>query len=102
MFRVMAVIYEHLESPGSAFPSSHVAIAVVTWWFSARYLPRIRHVHFVMVVLLCLSTMYGRYHYALDVVAGILTAAVLLPIANRLYFRFPRSLGFERDLKTTS
>jgi membrane-associated phospholipid phosphatase len=87
-FRVMRVIYHHLEAPGAAFPSSHVAIAIVTVWFSFRYLPRIRYLHLVTVVLLCISTVYCRYHYVVDVLAGIATAAILLPIGNWLYFRF--------------
>jgi membrane-associated phospholipid phosphatase len=41
-----------------------------------------------MVVLLCLSTVYCRYHYVVDVAAGILTAAVLVPLGNWFYFRF--------------
>jgi membrane-associated phospholipid phosphatase len=90
-FRVMHFIYQHLEAPGAAFPSSHVAIAIVTVWFSFRYLPRIRHLHLVDVILLCLSTIYCRYHYVVDVVAGIATAAALVPIGNWLYFRHLKS-----------
>jgi len=91
-FRIMAWIYDHFEAPGAAFPSSHVAVAITTLCFSFRYLPRIRFAHLLMVVLLCLSTVYCRYHYVVDVLAGIMTAAVLLPLGNWLYFRFDRSL----------
>jgi membrane-associated phospholipid phosphatase len=84
-FRLMAFIYRIFESPGAAFPSSHVAVAVTTVWFSFRYLPVIRFPHLVAAVLLCLATVYCRYHYAVDVLAGLLTAAVLVPLGNRLY-----------------
>jgi membrane-associated phospholipid phosphatase len=90
-FQIMAFIYEHLESIGAAFPSSHVAIALVTVYFSFRYLPKIRWVHLVVALLLCLSTVYCRYHYAVDVVAGALTAALLLPLGNWLYRRYGNS-----------
>jgi membrane-associated phospholipid phosphatase len=43
--------------------------------------------------LLCLATVYCRYHYAVDVVAGGLTAAVLIPLGNRLYLRFSEMNG---------
>jgi membrane-associated phospholipid phosphatase len=86
-FQVMKIIYRYFESPGAAFPSSHVAIALVTLYFSFRYLPKIRWVHLVFAVLLCLSTVYCRYHYAVDVAAGVLTTALLLPLGNRLYAR---------------
>jgi membrane-associated phospholipid phosphatase len=87
MFKVMAWIYSVFEAPGAALPSSHVAVALCTLSFSFRYLRKIRFVHLVFVILLCLSTIYCRYHYAIDVVAGILTSAILVPIGNRLYER---------------
>ncbi len=87
-FRVMALIYDVFEAPGAALPSSHVAASICTVWFSFRYRLRIRHVHFVMVVLLCLSTVYCRYHYVIDVLAGLLTVGVLLPLGNRLFSRY--------------
>ncbi|MBE0545474.1 MAG: phosphatase PAP2 family protein [Verrucomicrobia bacterium] len=89
-FQLMAWIYENFESSGAAFPSSHVAVALTTLYFSWRYLPRIRFTHLVMAVLLCLSTVYCRYHYVVDVAAGILTAALLVPLGNWLYFRYRR------------
>jgi membrane-associated phospholipid phosphatase len=86
-YRVMAFIYRVFEAPGAAFPSSHVAIALTTVFFSFRYLRRIRYWHLTVAVLLILATIYCRYHYVLDVAAGVLTAAVLVPLGNRLYLR---------------
>jgi membrane-associated phospholipid phosphatase len=86
-FKIMAWIYSVFEAPGSAMPSSHVAVALCTLYFSFLYLPKIRWVHLVMTVLLCLSVVYCRYHYTLDVVGGAVTAAVLIPLGNWLYFR---------------
>lgn len=87
-YQLMLFIYDHFETPGAAFPSSHVAIAITTLYFSFLYLPRIRWLHLVLTVLLCIATVYGRYHYVVDVPAGMLTAALLIPLANRLYARF--------------
>jgi membrane-associated phospholipid phosphatase len=86
-FLLMRFIYDVFESPGATFPSSHVAAALCTLYFSYRFLPRVFPLHAVLVVLLCLSTVYGRYHYAVDVLAGLLTAGVLVPFGNFLYFR---------------
>ena len=86
-FQIMAWIYRIFEAPGAAFPSSHVAVAVCTVCFSFYYLRRVRHVHLIVAVLLCLATVYCRYHYVVDVVAGLLTAAGLVPLGNWLYFR---------------
>jgi membrane-associated phospholipid phosphatase len=85
--QIMGWIYRMFEAPGAAFPSSHVAVAIGTLYFSFRYLRSMRWPHLVAVVLLCLATVYCRYHYVVDVVAGGVTAAVLIPLGNRLYFK---------------
>ncbi len=87
-YKIMALIYEIFEAPGAALPSSHVAVALCTVYFSFRYLPRIRHLHLLMALLLCASTVYCRYHYVIDVAAGMATALTFLPLANWLYWRF--------------
>ncbi len=84
-FRLMAFLYRVFEAPGAALPSSHVAIALTTVYFSFKYLRPIRYVHLVVAILLCLSTVYCRYHYAIDVLAGVATAAVLAPLGTWLY-----------------
>lgn len=89
---IIFLIYRHLEAAGAAFPSSHVAVAICTTWFSFLYLKRIRHVHAFVTVLLCISTVYCRYHYVVDVLAGALAAAVLIPLANSVYWRIERRL----------
>jgi len=90
-FKIMAFIYRVFEAPGAALPSSHVAVALATVFFSFRYLRPIRYVHLVVAVLLCLSTIYCRYHYVIDVLAGAVTAAVLVPVANLLYWKTERA-----------
>jgi membrane-associated phospholipid phosphatase len=96
-FKVMAMIYVLAEAPGAALPSSHVSVAITTVYFSFLYVRRIRYVHLGIAILLCISTVYCRYHYAVDVLAGMLTAAILLPAGNWLYFRL-RSPALERNL----
>jgi membrane-associated phospholipid phosphatase len=88
LFRLMKWVYRVFEAPGAALPSSHVAVALCTVFFSFRYLRRIRYVHLAVALLLCLSTVYCRYHYVVDVLAGLVAAAVLIPTGNWLYFRF--------------
>ena len=92
-YQIMHWIYRVFESPGAAFPSSHVAVAITTVFFSFRYLRPIRWVHLVAAILLSLATIYCRYHYAVDVLAGAVAAAVLIPLGNLLYFRFRQRDG---------
>ena len=92
----MEYVYEHFEAPGAAFPSSHVAVALCTLYFSFRYLPRIRILHTVTVILMSMATVYCRYHYVADVIAGALAAALLIPLGNWLHGRFGKA-GFIPD-----
>ncbi len=85
-YHIMKWIYRVFEAPGAAIPSSHVAVALCTVFFSFRYLRAIRWWHLALVVLLCLATVYCHYHYASDVLAGIAVALLLVPLANWLYF----------------
>jgi len=89
-FHLMRWIYRVFEAPGAALPSSHVAVALCTVSFSFRYLRRIRYAHLAVALLLCLSTIYCRYHYVVDVLAGLVAAAVLIPTGNWLYFKFSK------------
>ena len=84
-YKIMLLIYDRFEAMGAAFPSSHVAVALCTLTFSWRYLPRLRAPHAVAVTLLSVSTVYCRYHYAVDVLAGAAAGALLVAAGERLY-----------------
>ena len=56
---------------GNAFPSAHVAGAVVARFLAWKYVPRLGLCLTLLVVLLCIGAVYDRYHYVSDVIAGI-------------------------------
>jgi membrane-associated phospholipid phosphatase len=92
-YKLMGVIYEVAEPEGgAAFPSSHVAVALGTLWFTWRYLKRARWLHALAVVMLCTSTVYCGYHYAVDVFGGLAAAAVLVPVGEAIHRRWHRPL----------
>jgi membrane-associated phospholipid phosphatase len=64
---------------GTAFPSSHVAAALVASICAWRALRPLGSVLLPLAVLLSLATVYCQLHYAVDALAGaVLAAAVLL------------------------
>ena len=87
--RLMALLYAWFEGDGGAFPSSHVIVACLTLRESFRHRFGIRWIHTVAVVALCLGTVYGRYHYVSDVVAGLVLAPGLIAGAEWLQRRWP-------------
>lgn len=68
---------------GGAFPSAHVSgscVAILTAWKRRRWL------FWVLLPFFCamlVATVYGRYHYVADVVAGLLVAVIAFQIASR-------------------
>ncbi len=81
---VMAWIYRYFEIEGGAFPSSHVAIASLVLFYTVRYARPAAWVVGPLVISLILATVYCRYHYAIDVLAGLATAALLIPLWRRI------------------
>jgi len=49
-----------------------------------RYRPYLFWVFLPLFVAMCVSTIYGRYHYIADVLAGILVGALGFILAERL------------------
>jgi membrane-associated phospholipid phosphatase len=79
----------------SVFPSAHVSSAFSAAWALFAYLPERRRIGWGMLVYavsVALGTIYGRYHYAADVAAGM--AVSFVPAAMILLARHrPRVRG---------
>jgi membrane-associated phospholipid phosphatase len=70
------LIQTHAGVHGNAFPSAHVAGAVVALIFAWRHDPKLGFWLTPLVILLCLGAVYDRYHYLSDVVAGVAVGAI--------------------------
>jgi membrane-associated phospholipid phosphatase len=81
---IMRHIHENGAILGAAFPSSHVAASLVPWWHTWQRFPRHRWWMTTLFVLLCMSTVYNRYHYVVDVFAGLLLGSLVMYGGARL------------------
>lgn len=70
-----------------AFPSGHTAIALVVLYLSYRYARTVFRMLLVPVPLLVVATVYCRYHYVIDVIAGVILAVVSV-ICAEVYYKF--------------
>lgn len=61
---------------GAAFPSQHVAGAVAALWGAWAHRRRVFWVFLPMIFFMCISTVYGRYHYVVDIFGGIITGTI--------------------------
>jgi membrane-associated phospholipid phosphatase len=75
------------ESIGTAFPSSHVAAALTVWLCAARVDRTIFRVQAFLVPALVIGTMYGGFHYAVDVVLGTTVAITVAAFGPALHQR---------------
>jgi len=61
---------------GAAFPSEHVAGAFAALWGAWRHRRWLFWVMLPLVLCMCVSTVWGRYHYVVDIFGGIVTGTL--------------------------
>ncbi len=82
-------LFGHGTIVGGAFPSSHVAVAIVVAIFAVRFrvAPRFWA---PLSVGLAISTIYTGYHYGIDVIYGMVVAVAVVAVIPGLLRRFDR------------
>jgi membrane-associated phospholipid phosphatase len=61
---------------GAAFPSEHVAGSFAALWGAWRHRRWLFWALLPLVLSMCVSTVYGRYHYLVDVFGGMITGTL--------------------------
>lgn len=75
------------EIRAGAFPSSHIAVALLLTLLARRDIPRLFAPLALITALMLPAVVYLRAHYLVDVPAGILTGLIAFAITNRLTTR---------------
>lgn len=83
------------SSVGTAFPSSHVAVAVCLWMVTRRFLHRLSLLVLVIAAGIFLGTVYGGFHYAVDTLVGLVVGLVLGALGPRLHAAILRWQGLD-------
>jgi membrane-associated phospholipid phosphatase len=76
-------IYTGGENPGGAFPSSHVAATFLVAWWGSTHLERMKISYWLTCLFLSIATVYCMYHYAVDVIGGLLLGVLTVLAFNR-------------------
>jgi membrane-associated phospholipid phosphatase len=71
----------------SLFPSAHVATVTAGALVLRTYLPRVGVGFLILAGSIALATVYGRYHYAADALAGALVGVVAFLVSKRIHKR---------------
>lgn len=91
LYRLTHWVLDRGSSPGTAFPSSHVGLAVAVTIALARLTPRAAPWVGLLAAALAVSTIYGGFHYAVDVLAGAALGGTLALTAPSIRRRLGRA-----------
>ncbi|MGH7460498.1 MAG: phosphatase PAP2 family protein, partial [Longimicrobiales bacterium] len=81
VFGLTHKILEAGSSRGAAFPSSHLGVSLTQTLITFQFLPRLAIVLALLTFGLALGAVYGGFHYATDMIAGLILGVVVVLIA---------------------
>jgi membrane-associated phospholipid phosphatase len=70
------------------FPSGHTMIPVATLLVAWKRLRKAFWLLLPVAVSIVIATVYCRYHYVVDLIAGVALAVAVVPLGDRLYDRW--------------
>jgi membrane-associated phospholipid phosphatase len=79
-------LLDHLERAShtrDAFPSAHIAVALVNQYYCFRFLPRLGWWLTPVIATLAVSTVYLGYHYIVDLLAGFVLGVACIAVVER-------------------
>lgn len=96
-FGLVHRVLEAGSSKGTAFPSSHVAAATAALLACRRDARRWFWIFLLPVAALTMGTVYGRFHYGVDAVAGVVVAVAAYAATPWLVARLGGTVGPDPD-----
>lgn len=86
LFHSMQGMLDRLESAHyDCFPSGHTELTILAWWSTRPFGRRLFWASFTYTLCIIFATVYLRYHYTVDLLAGVLVAAILIVAMPAIY-----------------
>ena len=86
LFGLLQSTLDRLESAAyDCFPSGHTELAILAWWGSRQLSRPVTILYFGYALCIMFSTVYLRYHYTVDILAGAFLALILILSLPALY-----------------
>jgi membrane-associated phospholipid phosphatase len=82
--KIMKGLFNNTNLGGAAFPSSHVALALIAFILNWKYNRYLIPIYLPLTILLFISTVYLYAHYFVDILAGIITGIILYILVPHL------------------
>lgn len=83
----------HITAHRNCMPSGHTMVTLLNMMIAFRWNSRFRWVYFVIGCGIIVSTVYLRYHYVVDLLAGAIVTVLAL-VGGRLLERLLNKIGF--------
>jgi membrane-associated phospholipid phosphatase len=77
-----------------AFPSLHTAILITTMILAYKNSKFLFYIYIPIGILILISVIYCRYHYFIDVIAGVVCSLISYWAAYRIYYRYRQKFSF--------
>ena len=88
IFTAELIFLDYARIMRDVFPSLHVGISFLVWMYARRYSKWLFWVSMPLILSLWFSTVYLRYHYLVDLVAGFILAPLCFWLTNYLFSRY--------------
>jgi membrane-associated phospholipid phosphatase len=86
LFQTMQGALDRLESYHfDCFPSGHTELTILAWWGTRKLTNSLFFPYFAYTLSIIFATVYLRYHYTIDIAAGVIVAVVLIKAAPSVY-----------------
>jgi membrane-associated phospholipid phosphatase len=82
-------LLDRLSVQACVFPSAHAAAVTAVALAVRAYRPRLGILFCIATLSIVVATVYGRYHYAADAVAGVLVGVAAFAVSCRIHKRWP-------------
>ncbi|MEN8119699.1 MAG: phosphatase PAP2 family protein [Bacteroidota bacterium] len=86
--KIVKLIQDAGETPTGAFPSSHVGISWIIFIISLRTNKKYLKLIFALALSICISTVYIKAHYVVDVIGGIISAPLFYFLGHKIYLNY--------------
>ncbi len=93
LFQWLRATLDRIESAHyDCFPSGHTEMTILAWWGTRAISANLFRAMLIYTLGVVFATVYLRYHYTVDVLAGGVLAGALILVTPRIY----RALGGRR------
>lgn len=91
-------IYNHHVNPAEivnrdCMPSGHTMVTIVNIIFAYKYKVKSRHIILILGISIIIATVYMRYHYFVDVIAGFIFAFISFLLEPKFYRIFKKTFS---------